>query len=151
MILRFAKIFGVMAAMAAGVQVAQAQDGSQVTRQAVAAMQQVVEHTQGDVQGAAATGIAAIERLDANGAEDRQIMGAAHRAFSAIDAQAHQGDRHINLIAARAVEALRQINADRRFFQILGEARDNAHDAIAQAHRRAHVAVQAALDEALDH
>lgn len=151
MVLRMANVLAVMAAMLTGTQAVRAQDAGEITRQAVAAMERVTEGAQDDIQGAAATGIGVIQRLDANGAEDRQMVAAAHRTWNVIDTKAHEGDRRVNMLAARAVEALRQINADRRFFGVVAEARNRSHEAIGQAHRRATHAVQVALDEALDH
>lgn len=152
MVLRITQLLTVLiAALTVSTQSAVAQDDpGEITRAAVQAMQRVTENTIDDIQAAAAHGIAVIQQLDADGAPDRQIIAAAHRAFEAVSREATRGNRHINMIAARAAAALRELHADRRFFQIVGEARTRSHEAINQSHRRAHNAIQIALEEALD-
>jgi hypothetical protein len=152
MVLRLTHLLGILlAVLTVSTQHALAQgDPGEVTRMAVQAMQRVTENTQHDLQAAATHGIAVIRQLDADGATDRQLILAAERAQHAIAAQATQGNRRVNMIAARAVSALHELDADRHFFLIVAEARATAHDAIQHAAERAHQAVRIALQEALD-
>ena len=153
MVLRFTQLLGVLIAaltLSTPAVFAQGGEAGEVTRNAVQAMQRVTEHTIDDIQAAAARGIAEIQTLDANGAPDRQIIAAAHRASHAIARQAGQGNRRINMIAARAFWQLDNLDADRRFFQIVREAASRSHDAIGTSKRRADHAVRVALNEALD-
>lgn len=124
-------------------------DAGQITRHAVQAMQQVTANTIDDVQAAGATGVAVIERLDANGATDEQLIQAAHRAVQGVHRRAAQGDRRVSFIAANAIEQLRQLGADRHFFETVRDARATSHDAIGRASERAVNAIQIALREAL--
>lgn len=145
------RLVGVLVALlAVATQSAWAQDAGEITRHAVAAMQRATDATRDDIQNAAAHGVRVINQLDDDGASDRQLIEAADRAKAVIGHEARQGKRLVNAIAARAVEALRQIGADRRFFVIVSDARAASHGAIDQAHRRGAGAVQAALDEALN-
>lgn len=153
MVLRFTQLLGVLiAALAISAPAAVAQDGDagQVTRQAVEAMQRVTDATIDDIQAAAARGIAHIQTLDANGAPDREIIAAAHRALHSVARQAGQGNRRINIIAARAFWALHKLDADPRFFRIVSEAGGRSHDAIGTSKARASHAIRAALREALE-
>ncbi len=152
MVLRLTHLLGILlATLAVSATSALAQgDPAEITRHAVQAMQRATEASRDDIHAAATRGIALIQRLDADGALDRQLIAAAARAQHAITEQASQGKRRVNMIAAYAVGALRELEADRRFFQIVAEARDTSHEAINQAAARAHDAVRIALREALD-
>lgn len=125
-------------------------DPGEITRHAVQAMQRATEAARDDIHAAAAHGIAVIQQLDADGATDRQLIAAAARAQHAITDRASQGKRRVNMIAAYAVRALHELDADRHFFQVVAEARDTSHEAINEAATRAHHAVRIALQEALD-
>jgi hypothetical protein len=145
------RFLGVLVALlAVAAPVARAQDAGEITRHAVAAMQRATSATQDDIQNAVVHGIRVINQLDDNGASDRQLTAAAARAKNVIAHEARQGVRLVNAVAARAHEALRRIGADRRYFQIVADARDASHGEIHQAQRRGTAAVQTALDDALD-
>ncbi len=153
MVLRFTQLLGVLIAalvLSAPAAVAQDGDAGRVTRNAVEAMQRVKAATIDDIQAAAARGIARIQTLDANGAPDREIIAAAHRALHAVARQAHQGNRRINMIAARAIWALRHLTDDPRFSQIVREAAGRSREAIGTSKDRASHAIRVALREALE-
>jgi hypothetical protein len=109
-----------------------------------------VHNTEQDIGEATTRGIAAINHLDDNGASDDELIAAAQHASRAVSGQARQGARSVNLFATRAVEALRNIGADRRFFVLLRDARDQAHEDIRQTGQRGHAAIAAALRAALN-
>lgn len=139
----------VAALMFAAPAMAQADPG-EIVRNASAAMQAAADRTSGAIQDSTSDGIAVINRLDANGASDRELMAAARRATGNVNHAARHGTRRVNLVASRAAEALRDLGADRHFFRALMRARDAAHDAIGQSRERGVNAIQAALRAALD-
>ncbi|HZW09984.1 MAG TPA: hypothetical protein VFF69_08780 [Phycisphaerales bacterium] len=139
-----------VAVVAAAAPAAVAQDAGDIVRHAVAAMHRAVHNTQHDVAEATTRGVAAINHLDDNGATDDELIAAARHASRIVGAEAHQGARTVGLIAGRAVEALQDIGADRRFFVVVHDARDQSHEAIRQAAQRGHAALAAALRDALN-
>ena len=152
MVLRITHLLGILlAAISIGAPAALGQaDPGEITRNAIAAMQQVTGNTIDDIQAAAARGIAVIQQLDADGATDEQLIRAAHRAVQAVHHEAAQGNRHINLIANRAAQALRALDADRQFFAAVHQAAQRSHEAIGNAAQRGVNAIRVALQEALD-
>lgn len=131
-----------------------AQDGdseaAELTRHCVAAMHDRSAETVDFIQAAAATGIAQIQRLDAMGAPDYEIIVAAHEAVEHVNGIAHRGSHSIDNIAARCIFVLRHMHADPRFIAIIREARGRSTEAIATSRSHAINAIQRALQEALD-
>lgn len=125
-------------------------DPGEVVRNAAAAMHEASDRTVEAVRDGAAQGVATINRLDDNGATDRELTAAARRATSNVNQTARHGLRRIDLIASRAANILRDLEADRSFFEALGNARRAAAGAIHDSRDRGTHAIQAALRAALD-
>ena len=152
MTLRITHLFAaVLAAVTLVATPALAQDDpGEIVRNAAAAMQSAADRTTGAIQESTRDGIAMINRLDDNGATDRELTSAARRATVEVNHGARHGARRVGLIAGRAAQALRRLGADRSFFQALGRARRAASGEISQSRERGTNAIQAALRTALD-
>ena len=144
----FAAIFAAFT-LAAAPALAQS-DAGEIVRNASAAMAATADRTGEAIQDATRHGVGTINRLDDNGASDRELIEAARRATENINRTARQGTRRVSLIAERAAQALRDLGADRSFFEALGRARRAANEAIGQSRERGTHAIQAALRDALD-
>lgn len=152
MTLRITHLFAAVLAaltLAAAPALAQADPG-EIVRNAAAAMSASADRASGAIQDSTRQGVAAINRLDDNGASDRELVAAARRATREINHTARHGARHIGLIAERAAQALRALEADRSFFVALGQARRAATEDVAQSRARGAGAIEAALRAALD-
>lgn len=125
-------------------------DPGEVVRHAATAMQRSANQTVENVQAATIKGVRTIQRLDDEGASERQLRAAAARALEVIDHEARQGQRRINLIASRAATILRDMGADRQYFAALHRARSASLDEVGESRRRGAAAIQAALEDALD-
>jgi hypothetical protein len=152
MTLRITHLFAAVLAaftLSAAPALAQADPG-EIVRNAAAAMSATADRTGEAIQDSTRHGIAVINRLDDNGASDRELIAAARRATGQVNHTARHGMRHVGLIAERAAQALRALEADRSFFVALGHARRAAGEAIGQSRTRGTDAIQAALRAALD-
>lgn len=152
MTLRITHLFAaVLAALTLAATPALAQDDpGEIVRHAAAAMSATADRASGAIHDSTRQGVAAINRLDDNGASDRELIAAARRATREINHTARHGARHIALIAERAAQALRALEADRSFFRALGQARRTATEDVAQSRDRGAGAIEAALRAALD-
>lgn len=152
MTLRITHLFAaVLAAFTISAAPALAQaDPGEIVRNAAAAMAATADRAGDAIQDSTRQGIAVINRLDDNGASDRELIAAARRATGEVNHTARHAFRRVNLIAERAANALRRLEADRSFFMALGQARRAAGEAIGQSRERGTNAIQAALRAALD-
>jgi|GEM_PF-3590063 len=152
MTLRITHLFAaVLAAFTLAATPALAQDDpGEIVRNAAAAMSATADRASEAIQDSTRHGIAVINRLDDNGASDRELIEAARRATREVNHTARHGVRRVSLIAERAAQALRALEADRSFFMALGQARRAATEDIGQSRARGTDAIQAALRAALD-
>ncbi len=149
MVLKLTRWLGVLAVATLFAAPAQAQDAGEITRRSVAAMHRVTEVTVHDIRAAAIAGVETIEKLDAHGASDEELIAAARRALRHIAIKARRGSHHIDLIASRTIVILHDMKADRRFFRIIHEARARSLETIGAARHRGSHAVRVALEKAL--
>ncbi|MFG0258999.1 MAG: hypothetical protein ACF8LK_01495 [Phycisphaerales bacterium JB041] len=152
MTLRITHLFAALLAaftLSAAPALAQADPG-EIVRNAAAAMAASADRASNAIQHSTRDGIAVINRLDDNGASDRELVAAARRATGAVNHAARHGTRHIGLIAERAAQALRALEADRSFFAALAQARRSSSEQVGQSRERGTNAIQAALRAALD-
>lgn len=151
MVLRISQLLSVLlASLALGAAPALAQsDPGEVVRFAAAAMDRVANATSSDIRETTDRTLRRIAYLDRSGASDEEIIAAGRRGIGLVNRDANAGERRIFMIATRAAHALREMNADRRFFAALFDARDGSIDQIRQTQRRAVHAIRTAVDDAL--
>ena len=146
---RFSIVAAVVGLIGAFVAPASAQTAEEIVARARTAMVGVVERTQGAAREIADSTCARIKELDANGASADELRRAAREGLDRLRGAGERGRQGVNEIARNAGAALKEINADRRFFRAVREAADRSHNGIGDATRHAARAIERCLREAL--
>ncbi|GAB4387070.1 MAG: hypothetical protein Kow0022_18090 [Phycisphaerales bacterium] len=129
--------------------VARADPGDLASR-CIEAIQEITQATRQRIHEATAAGVHQIQRLDAQGASDRELRQAAALSVRHITSIAEAGHRRIHRVAEECIEQLQDMGARPALVQAVRHAAESGHDAISTAADRGRTAIHEALQAALD-
>lgn len=125
-------------------------DAEDIAARGIAAIQDVAQLTVERIAGATDAGVARIERLDLQGATDRELRQAAALSVRTINGLAQAGKQRVARIVQNTVYALRELEAGPVLIHSVRDAGQAAHDVINAAAADGVATIESALETALN-
>lgn len=126
-------------------------DPEDLASRCIQAIHEITQTTRERIHEATAAGVHRIERLDNQGASERELRQAAALAVRHVTSIAETGHRRINRLAHECIEQLRDMDARPALIRAVHDATEAGNQAIATAaengRRAIHDALQAAIDD----
>lgn len=129
--------------------VARADPGDLASR-CIEAIQEITQTTRQRIHEATAAEVHRIQRLDAEGASDRELRQAAALSVRHMTSIAEVGHRRIHRVAEECIEQLQDMGARPALIQAVRNAAEAGNQAVSTAADHARTAIHDALQAALD-
>lgn len=137
------------ATMLVGTSSARAQTAEQIVQRAKDDMRAATGRAVDAIRGAAHAAVARVEQLDQGGATADQIKAAGREGQARVSEKSQQGHAAVRAIAQAALDALKAINADRRYGRAVQEAAEVSRRVIQEGTDRGHREIARAVWVAL--